>query len=201
MIKPNIRGVERHLLRFRLKGWQHRAGKYLIKYRYPWRSAWVTRVFQSSELEPRLSRSGNVYLVENSKHTEDGIKQPKRFIRIVGGLILVIALVLALNLALDNSKRNSSREKSSSGSKSALGINTESSCSEILLNPGPQFEKWLDGQLLPRIVIEELDEKLLGGFQHRTVKIRCENLASTFRLTLSKHQQELVLKNFARLDN
>ncbi len=201
MIKPNIRGVERHLLRFRIKGWKHLAESYLIKFRFPWRSAWVARVFHSSELEPRLSRSGYVYLIDNSKHVENGKKHSVRLITIVGGFILAIALVIALNLALDTSKRNGSRLQFSSGSKSSSGINTESRCSEILVNPGAQVEKWLDGQLSPRIMIEELDKKLLGGFQRLTVKIRCEDLVSTIGLTLSKHKQELHLKNFARLEN
>lgn len=201
MIKPNIRGVEKHLLQFRPQGWQHRAGSFLVKFRYPWRSAWVARAIQSSELEPRLSRSGYVYLIENYEHIEKAGERSKRFRRVVASSILVTALIVALNFALDISQRKAPNYQVSSGPAGASVRKTETSCSEILLKPAAQIEQWLEGQLTPHVAIEELNKNLLGGFERRTVNIKCEELTATFRLTLSKYQQELHLKNFARLEN
>lgn len=200
MIKPNIRGVEKHLLQISPRGWQHRPGSFLVRFRYPWRSAWVARAFQSSELEPRLSRSGYVYLIENYKHTVKAGEKAKRFRRVVASSILASASIVALNFALDISQRKAPNYQVSSGPVGASERKTESSCSEILLKPAAQIEQWLEGQLTPQVAVEELNRNLLGGFQRRTVKIKCEELTATFRLTLSKHQQELHLKNFARLE-
>jgi hypothetical protein len=142
-----------------------------------------------------------VYLIEKYKHTEKAGERSKRFRRVVASSVLASASIVALNFALDISQGKAPNYKNSSGPMSALEIKTESSCSGILLKPAAQIEQWLEGQLTPQVTIEELNNNLLGGFQRRTVKIKCEELTATFRLTLSRHQQELHLKNFARLEN
>lgn len=200
MLKPNIRGVPRAALRYRLHGWKSAQTGVRIDYRIPWRRNWVEVVASTGGKHPVLSRSGVVYLVTSPSPKTDvgngiGIKTRWIFTALLGAG-LGIALVSLLPV---QSELTSQSEQTAAPAPIADRVQ---SCNASLINPRTQIEHWLQtGVVRNDLNFEEVNKQNFGGIENRMVKISCEGQSSSFKIQLTLREKKWQLKNFTRLEN
>ena len=200
MLKPNIRGVPRGALRYRLHGWKSAQTGARIDYRLPWRRNWVEVAASTNDKHPVLSRSGVVYLVTSSSpkpgvQIRVGMKTRWVFIPLLGA-VLGIGLVTLLPV------------QSESASQSALTAaptpidDRVERCNSSLISPRTEIEHWLQtGAVRNDLNFEVISKQNFGGIENRQVRISCEGQSSSFKIQLTLHQKQWQLKNFTRLEN
>jgi hypothetical protein len=198
MFKPNIRGVGKHNLRLELTGWRNREDNSLIKHRYPWRLSWIELATADSSLTPMLSRSGQVFLVQESPVAKTktilGVSRSRSRTFALFGVISAISLLLGFLLVPTSmSKKTAVAEPRSTA--------TMTDCKEVLLNPENEIAKWLNGTGSKQIVIHEIQREELGGIQFRKISISCDDQKRVLQTTFTLRDKTWQLKKFARLDN
>ena len=161
----------------------------------------------SPSFEARLSRSGVVHVIQHqgsydlSTKANNQIVKTKPAARIALSIVFagsVLCSIAALVISQHEKRGDIESKAASSESMKTLPV---PSCPAVLSNPALQLEEWLEGKAVSSIKIEEQGTHILGGFQHRIIKLSCDDLTLSLGVILSKQNQEWHLKNYSRLEN
>ncbi len=196
MRKPNIRGVPKNTLRFRLGGWLDLSGARIFEHRWLLRSSWIHRIAKDISIQPIITRSGIVLVsrLHVARQSKTRFVKPKILIYAVtiSGLLLGIELFdnhapLTQSMVQDIAK----------GERETQGI----SCANFLQNPKHELELWVSKGVSNRVKIQEVAETVIGGVKSKSIKFSCGQQSNSFRLSLVKRDEKWLLNNFARLEN
>lgn len=193
LLKPNIRGVARRNLRWRLGGWQYPDGngrEWLIEFNLPWRRNWTQRYHQAL----LRARSGDIYVVRSLESDKPIHRPPKKMLYFVATLTtLVITALVPLQFAVDGKQQ--AKKIPHPGAASPKNI-----CASFLETPNEFITTWLAKQP-SEITFVAKHELELGGVRNLKVKATCAGLETSWAVQLFKSGDTWKLNKTSRLEN